>query len=536
MTADTPSPRLSYLLSRLTDGLLEPAEAEELDGLLRGDAAARDYYRSHAAVHLALSEGVAEPAKTTAFPPVRRAPRWPAFAAAAALVLAGGTAWWSLREGTHPKDPVARKVEAGPVLAVTSAATGVRWNLPETAAGGQTLGPGIVRVFSGELSLSLVGGQSAHLRGPAEFELLGGGEFALRAGPAAFRTIGSQVPFIVHLPQGALVDNGSVFSAEVGPDGAAEVHVFEQQLTASTVGASGRTLEEIQLESGRSILVNHRLSPGAKPAALFLRVPPPPLSVPPASEAAYAAAILASSPAAYWRFESLDAARQVADETGRHPLQLFERARLGGGDRQRFLVVDNGDAAGFATPSGGIPGLDTARGITVECLLFSSAENHGTAIALERAEPGPLPPDTPPSIRHAPQTFALERMARRGEHLGHIHPDFALRAMFRAPAGYVGGTNLYSRESHLLHRWIHVAAVHDGSRILLYLDGELSDSTEAALPFHNALLRPIIGRLQPTNSEDQIRQWIGGIDEVALYGRALDAAEIRAHAAALQAP
>jgi hypothetical protein len=528
-----PSPRLLSLLSRLSDGLLTPAEAAELDLTLRRDPAAREHYRGHVAVHLALAD-LAEDGKTLPFPQGPRVPKWPAFAAAAALVLAGGAAWWSLRDRPDGPAPVAgQEVPGDPVLAVISAATDLRWNRSGPAVPGQPLGPGPVRIHHGTLSFSLVGGQSVHLQGPAEFELLEHGEFVLRRGPAAFRTIGSKGPFVVHLPKGALVDMGSEFSVEAADDGTAEVRVFAKELTASTVGRSGRTLEEQQLQAGASILLNARLSPANRPASSFLRVPPAPLMVPPGGEQAYAAAVLASDPAAYWRFETAGPDRQVPDETGRHPLQLMGRARLSGHERQRFLVVNESDAAGFATPPGGIPGLDTARGITVECLIFSSAENHGTAIALERAEPGPVPPDTPPSIRHAPQTFVLERMARRGEHIGHVHPDFALRAMFRAPAGYVGGTNLYSRESHLLHRWIHVAAVHDGTAIRLFVDGRLSDSTASSLPFQNASLRPIIGRLQPT-SMDQIRQWIGGIDEVALYPRALPESEIRRHAEALK--
>jgi hypothetical protein len=243
--------------------------------------------------------------------------------------------------------------------------------------------------------------------------------------------------------------------------------------------------------------------------------------------------VLASSPAAYWRFESLDPERRVPDETCDHPLQLHDLARLGGEAPQRYLLVNKSDAAGFGLVRDGIAGLDTARGVTVECLVFSSAENHGTAVAFELADLPPRLPDLPRGIRHAPQTFTIERMGRKGEHIGHIHPDFALRAMFRSPAGYVGGTNLYSRESHLLHRWIHVAAVHDGARILLYVDGQLSDSTTTSLTFNDARLRPIIGRLKPLPGED-LRQWIGGIDEVALYGRALPATEIRAHFSALK--
>ena len=67
----------------------------------------------------------------------------------------------------------------------------------------------------------------------------------------------------------------------------------------------------------------------------------------------------------------------------------------------------------------------------------------------------------------------------------------------------------------------------------LFVDGAPSDSATTSLDFHNAILRPIIGRLQP-NPRDELRQWIGGIDEVAIYGRALTEAEIRAHAEALK--
>lgn len=64
----------------------------------------------------------------------------------------------------------------------------------------------------------------------------------------------------------------------------------------------------------------------------------------------------------------------------------------------------------------------------------------------------------------------------------------------------------------LLHRWIHVVVVHEESRVLLYIDGRLSDQTIDSQRLRNARIRPIIGRLQPDPRDEQ-RQWIGGIDE-----------------------
>ena len=533
MDADSPSPRLLDLLSRLSDGLLEPAEAQELDALLLADPEARAYYRCHAAVNVALGSTSEAGSNVVPMPVLPRTRRWPAFAAAAALVLAAGTAWWSFHKPSESQFTNVPNEPSRPILAVAFATGDLRWSLDQPAAAGEQLGSGKVRVSQGTVSLSLSSGQTAHVQGPAEFELLSDGEFSLLQGSAAFRTIGGKGPFIVLLPKGALVDNGSEFSVDVGSDGTSEVRAFQNQLTASTIGPSGRTLEELEIKTGQSVVVNSRLSSGNRPEAGFLRVPPTPLAAPPGSEESYAKAVLASSPEAYWRFEESDKDGFVADETGNHPLQLQERARISGNESQRFLMVNESDAKGFALTPDGISGLDTARGVTMECMLFSSSEKYGTVLAFELADPTTRDPEVPDHIRHAPQNFTLERMSRKGERIGHIHPDFALRSMFRTPPGYFGGTNLYSRESHLLHRWIHVVAVHDDTHIRLYVNGELSDEVAINLPFLNSRLRPIIGRLQP-NPKDEQRQWIGGIDEVALYGRALSAEEIRAHAAALK--
>jgi hypothetical protein len=135
--------------------------------------------------------------------------------------------------------------------------------------------------------------------------------------------------------------------------------------------------------------------------------------------------------------------------------------------------------------------------------------------------------------KHAPQSFLLERTRLKGEFMGLIHPDYSVRAMFRSPAGFVDGTNTYSRESHLLYQWVHVAVTYDDTAIRLYINGELSGEKKVALVFDDSRLRPVVGRLQSSSQGEQ-RQWIGAIDEVALYRRALSPEEIRSHCAALK--
>ena len=509
---------------------------EELDRMLLADVSARSYYLCHAAVEVTL-RSIGEADKIIPFTPVRNHWKWPTLAAAAAIVLVG-TIWRPFRHGASQPvvevksttSPVVEvKSAASPVVAVISQAETLRWNIGQTPASGQLLRPGIVQVSTGSLSLAMSAGQAVRVQGPAEFELLESGEFSLRMGAAAFFSPGSPVPFIVHLPKGAVVDRGSDYSVNVEPDGTAEVRVFENQVVVSTVGTSERTLEERALGPGNSMRVSSVLSPGAKPADQFLRVHPVSITPLPVhlGDASYASRVLASAPVAYWRFETIDSQREVPDEAGSHPLKLMGKSKLEGADSRRFMITNDREFSGFATTRETIPGLDTSDGSTVECLLFSSAESYGTAIAFE--VPGvKRSPATPSFIQHDSQIFLIERMGRRGEHIGHLHPDFSLRCLFRSPPAHLGGINLYSRESHLLHRWVHVAAVRDGTQIRLYVDGQLSASTEVSLPFGDFALRPVVGRLQPLAEGDH-RQWCGGIDEVAIYDRPLSADEIRAH-------
>jgi hypothetical protein len=72
-------------------------------------------------------------------------------------------------------------------------------------------------------------------------------------------------------------------------------------------------------------------------------------------------------------------------------------------------------------------------------------------------------------------------------------------------------------------QWHHVAGVFDGQRKFLYLDGRLEASASVASPI-NTNTRPVmIGE----NAESTGRFWNGWLDELAFFGRALNADEVR---------
>lgn len=528
MRPDAPSPRLATLLSRLSDESLTAEETAELEEILLHDPEAREYYRWHATVHVALTErgGHAKFEPQNLVRP-RFGKRLLSVAALLTLCAASAWFWWQRRDA--PGQGLGQEiVDNRPIAAVVSAATGVQWSAEPAAKAGTTLHAGILNVDQGSLWLSLPKGQTVFIQGPAKIELISTDEFSVLAGKAAFRSESGGEPFIVHVPKGALVDRGSEFSVNAGLDGGSDVLVFRENLAVCTLAASGRTREERLLKPGQAIGLNGDFAPVASGLADFLRVPPPPRAADSASSEGYASAVKASGPVAYWRFEEEGSGRTVADEMGGTPLLLVESAALAGDPSHRYLSVDNTSYSGFAMPRDPAFSLKPDNSFSVECLLYSTSEDYGTAIAMEQVGSPSTNLNAPRHLRHAPQYFSLERMGRRGQHINHIHPDYALRALFRSPAGYDGGINSYSKESHLVHRWIHAVATIDGGRIRLYVNGQLSDEVPTTLDFTGTAMRPIIGRLQP-HPGDERRQWIGGIDEVALYPRALSAEEVAAH-------
>ena len=93
-----------------------------------------------------------------------------------------------------------------------------------------------------------------------------------------------------------------------------------------------------------------------------------------------------------------------------------------------------------------------------------------------------------------------------------------------ASISWVGATSLSGAMS--LNTWYHVAGTYDGDSVRVFINGVKQGAT--ALPFGmiQSLAYPIrIGRLSD-QTQGQTRYWAGQIDEVRVWDRALDTAEI----------
>lgn len=527
MKSDAPDGLFATLLSRLVSGQLADGDADRIADYLRGSKAARDYYRFYLAVHADLTEHFRENAAAP-FPPLPvPARRVRMFALAALIPLALGIGMWSASIRL-PVPQVVMVPEPGPMLAVTGFADDVRWNLPEPPAPGMSLSRGVVELKQGTLVLHLTGGQTLTLRGPARFELLNDKEMRLDLGDLSQRVVRSHKTYMIHVPGGVVADLGTEFSVKVAADGTTDVHVFEGKAVASSTDSSNRTRYERILNAGESVRISETLHDSPLAVGEFLRPHPDAVKAPSPAGKSYAESVGNSSPLAWWRFEHEKGNQITAETVGTPPLVLSGSPHVLGTPGHRFIYTDTGDFAGFAATESGLDGLDQpGGGISVECLLHPESEQHMTALLLEDLTL-PVPPDQD----FLPQRIQIERAGRSGEAIGHVHPPYAIRGMARIPSSYSGGASTYTADSYLARRWVHVVQTHDGKMLRLYIDGKWVNETPDIQEFQGSLLRPVIAVLRPT--QDQMRrQWIGGIDEVALYDRVLSPQEIQTHFQAL---
>jgi hypothetical protein len=89
-------------------------------------------------------------------------------------------------------------------------------------------------------------------------------------------------------------------------------------------------------------------------------------------------------------------------------------------------------------------------------------------------------------------------------------------------------SRVYSENRYTPGSWHHIVAVRKPDQILLYVDGRLEATSKASPSSDLADLRVTMGRYSLVPGAFG-RPFVGRIDEVALYNRALSEVEIRGH-------
>ena len=244
------------------------------------------------------------------------------------------------------------------------------------------------------------------------------------------------------------------------------------------------------------------------------------------SHGAYARAVLASRPHAYWRldeFESPDAAD--AGGAGRP-------ARYEGGVALHLPGAQTAADAISAVPenpsafSG--PRINRAphfAGGRLRAALPELGRDHTVEFWLWNALP-----DTARPVTGVLYSRGREGEAAGGEHLalsGATPEGPPGRLIFQTGDGRA--TTLRGRTALGFRRWHHVALVRDGARVRVHLDGRMEPEIDAEMPTPTEGVGP---ELFLAARCDGFSPFEGKLDEVSVYGRALPPTEIAAHFAA----
>ncbi|HEY8077912.1 MAG TPA: LamG domain-containing protein [Labilithrix sp.] len=223
---------------------------------------------------------------------------------------------------------------------------------------------------------------------------------------------------------------------------------------------------------------------------------------------AYRAAVLKDSPIVYWRMGVASGAPSVPDETGgAHTLFLQGNGHVYG--VAGALAHDPDTAIGF-------------DGVSAYALL-----QEADAVAFMGAQPFTVECFVKQTKAGSSQFIVTNSMGSGSSRAGWVlYADSAPKVHFEYLPGVPPTQDVDTPLAS--NKWTHVAGVYDGMHAQLYVDGTLApaDSSDAgALPM-------LSGPLYVAADHDQSEFFAGGIDEMAIYGRALDLSEITAHIAA----
>ena len=201
---------LEELINRYFDEGLDSEQVSELNELLGASAGARKTYWEIAQTHALLDSAMEEQSgEEWAAPFAPRIMKYGWLQASVAALVVIATCWWMIKWQQEPDEQI-----------VATASDGV-----------ELLKNGSLTMSAGETrEITFLNGARVALEGPLEVELISGERMKLLHGK-----IGVEVPqgaegFVVETPDGEVIDFGTRFGLEVGPEGGMRAELFEGRI------------------------------------------------------------------------------------------------------------------------------------------------------------------------------------------------------------------------------------------------------------------------------------------------------------------
>lgn len=378
----------------------------------------------------------------------------------------------------------------------------------------------LVSLFDGIAELEIDSGVSVLLKGPAILEFGADGEPVLKYGGLVTRHVPEQ-SWRLAIPMAEVeIAAGSIVGIDAFGDEAV-IHALEGEAAVhptsgdnpSVALASGEALR-LRRDARSELVV---LPIAAKPESFDFeaRMDDGHLELP----ADYAEQVMRSRPAAYWRFDRIDAGAVVDEAGGKHTLQLIGEGvqvlRGAGNSYVSFAVRKNRGCFASSDPLDAIAASDYA----VEFWFKPHHYHRGSIVSLvdqatdDRGlvELHGLIIETNAATTASPEPEGVETSPK------------AIRFLHRSPPDeLLSGVTCFSGAPYRLNAWQHVAAVKDGESLRLYIDGKLTCEAQDNTMFPRGL-SIVIGQLYSFGS---VRPFVGELDELAFYSHALSETEI----------
>lgn len=227
--------------------------------------------------------------------------------------------------------------------------------------------------------------------------------------------------------------------------------------------------------------------------------------------AGYVDAVLASKPWGYWRFEKIENQTIANEIAGGMDLKVVGDLSLAG-RRGNFAAEFQPGVEAYLVSNGSIDALaDTDY--SLEVWVKASHPHHGAVLALPH-ESTPVHAtglELQGAVTGQFMSVGKARTCRFAHHN-------------RLLTNTIGGTSCYSNETYASRHWQHLVAVKQGPQMQVFVNGALSgvnrDPTNLATG-----LRLVLGYDLINHS----RRFVGQLDEVAIYNRALSEQEVAQH-------
>lgn len=379
---------------------------------------------------------------------------------------------------------------------------------------GMRLKSGVLNLTRGEIQIEFVSGAILALAAPAELSIRSKNVATLISGLATVRVPPRARGFVLNAPDTAIVDLGTEFGVRIDESGTSEVEVTSGEVHLSLLGDDGNTLvsqlvgesENFRVDGREKELVRVEASTQL-PQISFANDAPLPVTD------AYIDAVRNQFPVLYWRFEN-ESDGLIANDVSADWSGDIHRAATAP-DSIKVLNghvrFDRADAPRYLLTRQRIPHLNESS-YSIEFWMNPDDLHHSTCLGLF--------PDDRAYIHLNVVEIATETEL--------IHAPGAIRFLHRNPPAKSKerGTNVYSSGLCTPGQWQHVVAVKNGPTLLLYFNGQLANRVMTKEPDSDEEFHFILGQLNLFETE---RQFVGSMDEVAIYDHALTPSVIKQH-------